>query len=148
MVHHPALNSIFIRGAGWDTEGMRPFVHPSRLILLYDEHCRLCLRSVAFLKNRKGSEVLQPMPLQTPGILDHFGIREEDALKELHAVDKAGRIYVGAEGVLRSLAILPRWRWVGALLKVPGVLPATRPVYRFIASRRARKVCENGSCHL
>jgi predicted DCC family thiol-disulfide oxidoreductase YuxK len=118
----------------------------AKILLLYDLQCPVCRRSVAFLGRRSGAERLQLMPLQTPGILDALGVREEDALRELHAVDRTGHLYLGAEAVFRGLSALPRWFWVGALLKVPGVLPLSSRVYLAFASRRTRDDCETGVC--
>lgn len=126
---------------------MQRWFHPqTRAVLLYDGQCGLCLRSVKFLTARKGAERLNPVPLQTPGVLDDFGIAEEDALASLHIVDRQGRISVGAEGVFRALAVLPRWRWIAWVAGIPGIMPMASRVYDQVAARRSRKLCEDGSC--
>lgn len=124
----------------------RWFPAETRAVLLYDGQCGICLRSVRFLKARKGAERLNAVPLQTPGVLDDFGIAEADALSALHVIDRRGRISVGAEGVFNALAVLPRWRWVGAAAVIPGILPIASRVYTEVAARRSRDVCADGAC--
>lgn len=120
----------------------------AKYIILFDEHCPLCQRSIRFLMRQRGSSVLKPLPLQTPGLLAQFHISESAAMREIHVVDSAGAIWRGADGVLVALSALARWRWVALLLRVPGFIHVARPVYRFIARRRSRAACDTGACQL
>jgi predicted DCC family thiol-disulfide oxidoreductase YuxK len=120
----------------------------AEFVLLYDQHCPICRRSVDFLLRQKGAGRLRPLPLQTPGILARYGIDEDAAMREIHVIGRDGRITVGADGVLRALAALPRWRWVGLLHHIPPALWVGRRVYRYIAANRKRDLCEEGTCRL
>lgn len=126
---------------------MQDFLGQGEYLLLYDEHCPICRRSVDFLMRQIGAARLRPLPLQTPGVLARYGINEDAALREIHVVDRSGKVIVGADGVLRALGALPLWRWIGVVQHIPPAMWASRHVYRFVASRRKRDQCDEGVCH-
>jgi len=54
-----------------------------------------------------------------------------------------GRLYWGAEAVVRVLAIQWVWRWLPAAYRwTPGARWVGERVYRFVAKRRKRVGCE------
>jgi predicted DCC family thiol-disulfide oxidoreductase YuxK len=118
----------------------------SRLVGLYDGHCGLCRASVRWLRRRDRTRRLHLMPLQTPGVLDFFQLPERDALGEIHVYSRSGEHRAGADGVLWAVTLLPRYRALGPLLRLPGVMPIARAVYRQIAKRRRRDLCAGDAC--
>ncbi len=128
-------------------ETVRPLLdNEARMLLLYDAGCPVCRTSVRFLASRKGAERLRMTPLQEHGVLERLGISHEAAMGALHAVTVDGAGYVGADGVIRALAVLPRYRWVGGILRVPGAMPVARMGYNVFARLRPRDECESGVC--
>lgn len=126
---------------------MLPF-GTSDYIILFDEHCPLCQRSIRFLMRQTGASVLRPLPLQTSGVLEQFQIPEAAAMREIHVIGRDGSVWRGADGIFVALSALSFWRWVAVCMKIPGFLTLARPVYRFIAQRRSRAACDTGACQL
>lgn len=119
----------------------------TELVALYDGHCGLCRRSAAWLQVRDRAQRLNLVPLQTPGVLEYFRLSAEEAEGEMHVFSAAGAHYAGADGVLRALTLLPRYRLLRPLWSLPGVMPIARVIYREVAKRR-RRGCTDGVCRL
>jgi len=124
------------------------------LTLLYDGCCRLCLRTVATLRRLRLRVRLVPVPLQEarPEQLPP-GVSREELLAELHAVDASGRLYRGADAVLRILREVRGLGWLAALGRLPLLAPAVDAAYRWLARHRYRlfgtvEDCADGSCGL
>jgi len=117
-----------------------------RLALLYDGHCGLCRASIGWLRRRDRAHRLNPIPLQTPGALAFFKLSQAAAEGELNAFSQSGERRGGADAVFWAVSLLPRFGFVGPLLRVPGVLPIARAVYRQVAKRRRRDVCAGDAC--
>ncbi len=122
------------------------FQTEAEFILLYDGHCPVCRRSVAFLRKQTGSQTLEFVPLQTEGILKELGISEESALREIQVIDRGRRVRAGADGLIWALSALPHWRWLKMARRLPGFVPASRLIYQAIASRRKRDICTDHTC--
>ena len=101
--------------------------------VLYDGQCRLCLTLVwncgAFLE-RQSYEV---------GTLQDAGF----PLDEMRVVCPDGRVYGGADAVLRIVSRTWRGRVLSVLARIPGTLALARRAYRFVAARRS---CAGGAC--
>lgn len=127
-----------------DTETLFP--RGVRLALLYDGHCGLCRASVGWLRRRDRAHRLSFVPLQTPGVLAFFNLREAAAEGELNAFSRSGERRGGADAVFWAVSFLPHCGFVGPLLRLPGVLLVARAVYRQIAKRRRRDICAGDAC--
>jgi predicted DCC family thiol-disulfide oxidoreductase YuxK len=105
-------------------------------VLIYDGECDLCQKSVAWLKQRDPHGRLAYVPLQSPGILEKLDIPLTEAMEHLHSINRQGEKRVGADAVVWAVSCLPRYQWLRVLWKIPGVLPASRWVYKQVAKRR------------
>lgn len=121
-------------------------------IVIYDGECRLCQASVARLKRWVGPGV-RFVPLQDPSIpvlapsLDPAAARAR-----IHLVAPGGRIFGGAEAVVRLLQT-SSWRWVVWPYFLPLVRPLVDAVYAWIARNRyifgrSRHAGCDGHCRL
>jgi predicted DCC family thiol-disulfide oxidoreductase YuxK len=126
------------------------------LTLLYDADCNLCLRTVGLLKKLAFRVELRYLPLQDaePAMLPPGHSRDE-LLAELHVIDEAGRIFRGADAVVRIMVSARGFGWLRLVERVPGMRPLAHWGYRQIARRRyqlfgRREDCqaEGGSCAL
>ncbi|AJY76084.1 hypothetical protein VN24_17860 [Paenibacillus beijingensis] len=130
------------------------------LFVLYDEHCSLCTSSVNGLKRLQSSADLRYIPLQSmsgddaPHVPGFSGIGMEALYEKLHVADERGRLYAGADGVIRIMKTVPGLRWIGFLYGIPGMSRFGDAVYRFIAKRRYEWFgrtdtgCANGACSI
>jgi len=128
---------------------------PEKLLLLYDGECNLCLATVEKLSRIRTQAELTMLPLQEadPHRLPK-GIQREDLLAELHVVDGEGRLYKGADAVIRIIRTVPGLAWLAGLYRVPGMKRPAHGVYRLVAKYRYRlfgkkaDACSNGACRL
>ena len=107
--------------------------------LIYDAHCRLCestkdwvgrwgrYRQIRFLHYEDPQAyALQP---------DLAGVEYLDAFR---FIDNEGRAWVGAQGVLQLLRVLPLGRPIAWILCFPGAYRLVKRVYGWVARNRYR----------
>lgn len=138
----------------------RPEPDKDVLYVLYDGECSLCTASVNGLKRLDSAAELRFIPLQSmegndaPRIPGLAGVGMEALYEKLHVADPAGRLFAGAEGVVRIMKTVPGLRWVGILYAIPGMGRLGDAVYRWIAKRRydwfgrTETGCAGSSCKL
>jgi predicted DCC family thiol-disulfide oxidoreductase YuxK len=124
-----------------------------RLTALYDGDCRFCTRSVKDLQRRFGADRIAVRNFQEPGVLEEVGVTREAAMKRLHVVTDAGRVFAGAEAIARLVTGVPLVGWLAYVYYVPGLRQLAELVYGLVAKNRYRlfgrqESCEGGTCHL
>lgn len=105
-------------------------------VLLFDAACGFCRRWVERWAARTGDGVLYA-PAQTPGLLRALGIPPERARRASLLVEpRTGRVFEGADAVLRAVGHAPELRALTALALAPGVRGLAHLVYRGVARQR------------
>ena len=108
--------------------------HPptDKPVLIWDEDCKFCRRSIKWLCQRVGHAVSY-VPYQRAG--GRFPDIEAGFPEAVHLIEEDGRVRTGAEAILRALFLgghtVP-WK----LRKVPGAAPLSELVYRWVANHR------------
>ena len=130
------------------------------LYVFYDGTCNLCLASVKRLKELRSSAELLFIPLQSldgdaagryPAVAS---LSKEALAAKMHVADDQGRLFAGADGVVRILWTVPGFRLLAPLYRLPGMKRAMDALYRYIAARRydwfgqTDESCESGACTL
>jgi len=129
-----------------------PNAGSDKAIVLYDGHCDFCTKQAQRLIRYAGDRV-RLVSFQEEGALDAYPeLTHADCMKEMKLVDR-GRIYGGAEAVVRSIDI--GHPVLGKLLFVY-YLPIIRQIadrsYRWVARNRYRLMvedpdaCTTGEC--
>lgn len=123
---------------------------PGTDTVMYDGDCRFCVKAARQLRGLISADV-QLVSFRDEGVLQRFpGITLEDANAALQFITADGRVYSGAEGVVRALQT--RWYGKPALTYyVPGIRQLFDAVYGVIARYRfkiAGRECKDGTCHL
>jgi len=124
------------------------------LVLLYDERCALCQRSVQTLGRLKLAVPLTMLPLQRADLSSlASGLTREQLMAELHVITRGGEVFRGADAVFRILQEVPSLRWISMIGRIPGLHGASRTVYRWIARHRYRlfgtaEDCTDGTCSI
>lgn len=114
--------------------------------LAFDGQCRLCLRSVEWIRVRLGPGAPTFVDARDPG-LDGLPaearpqVRPEDLLEEMHLFGPEGEVFRGSRAVEEVLRRTPRWRWLGSLLSLPPIRPLARRVYQWVADHRTELGC-------
>lgn len=115
-----------------------------RFTVIYDGDCKVCRRSVEWLRERDREGLLEPVPYQDPGIPERFPQLPADRFQEaLQLIGPGGERREGARAVARILTLLPRWRPLGFLMDVPGIRGVAGWVYRRVAASRRRFGCRD-----
>jgi predicted DCC family thiol-disulfide oxidoreductase YuxK len=103
------------------TEPKPPLQTPA-LTVLYDGACPLCRREIGLYRDLQSNEpvcfadvndIAQPLPP---------GTTREQLLARFHVRTADGRLVSGAEAFLALWAVLPGWRWLAWLARLPGAV--------------------------
>lgn len=118
--------------------GMAP---AGKLKILYDGSCEMCRASIDGIRQFDNSGAIEPLDLHREEVRAQFpGLKPENLLEELHAVDERGRVYRGARAINE---ILRRQRGLRGYLAYLWYIPpyawlANWQYKRIAASRYAR----------
>jgi predicted DCC family thiol-disulfide oxidoreductase YuxK len=110
---------------------------PRKPVMVFDGDCGFCRRWIARWQEATGERV-EYLPFQDPQMAARFPeLPRERCEQSAQWIDTDGRVYQGAEAVLRSLAHAPGRRWLWWLYRrAPGFAPATEWAYRLVARHR------------
>lgn len=123
-----------------------------RAVILFDGNCELCDRSSRHLEQAVGTKRVRRASFQQPHILEAYpGLVRAECMKVMHVILPSGRVVRGAEGIFRTISLLP---WIGIIAFVyylPGIRFICDAAYRVLANHRyrlfmRRKGCTNGVC--
>lgn len=129
------------------TGGMNPQPEPP-LLLFFDGACPVCAREVSGYLRRDGGHHLQGVDISSadfdPARWGRSGA-EFDA--RMHALDAAGRWYLGVDAFVAIWQLLPgrHWSWAARLLKVAPVRWLAQAGYHVFARHRhllKRRQCD------
>lgn len=109
--------------------------------VFYDSECGLCSKEINHYKKIAPKGVFEWCEIVSSAEkLESAQISVVSALKELHTRDKNGVIYVGVDSFILIWHQLPRWRFLGRFVQLPGVYPLTKWLYGLFASRRFKSL--------
>lgn len=112
----------------------------------YDGGCPLCRAEIATYQQAAGGDSLAWVDAQACGVAElGSGLDRSNALARLHVRRADGTLLQGAAAFAEIWSVLPGWRWLGRLARLPVVLPLLdvaytvflriRPLWRPSASR-------------
>lgn len=107
-----------------------------KIEIFYDGTCNLCSGMVERIDKSSKKESFEARAVseeQLPHGIDH-----EAAMRDVHVVDETGRIYAGAEAVLRILDEYPRLQTLARIGRFPGIKHLLAILYRVVAMTRYR----------
>jgi predicted DCC family thiol-disulfide oxidoreductase YuxK len=104
--------------------------------LFFDAECEFCTRTVAWLIPAMKRHGLAVAPLQDPRVGTLLGLSREELRRTIRFVLADGTQHLGADAVF-AVARELEWAWtLRWVIKAPGILPAARAAYRWVARRR------------
>ena len=122
---------------------------PRQAVLIYDGHCRFCIREAARIERWVGGR-LRLESFRDPGVIDRYPrLSAEQCEAALQLVEPDGDIHGGAAAVFRALALNPRLALVARIYAVPGLRQVFDAGYRVVARNRYRlqgRACPDGAC--
>jgi predicted DCC family thiol-disulfide oxidoreductase YuxK len=112
-----------------------------KLAILYDGSCEMCRASLDGIRQFDNSGQIEPLDLHHEDVRLQFpGLKRENLLEELHAVDENGSVFRGARAINEILRRQSGLKgYLAYLWYVPGYAwLANRQYKRIAASRYAR----------
>jgi predicted DCC family thiol-disulfide oxidoreductase YuxK len=138
-----SLYTLLVPFSWWTQVGKWMVLDQPKLTVLFDKECPLCRRTVISLSHFDLRRAIVFKPLQ-----DHAreyraldDIPEEQLLKDLYALDQAGRLHRGLDTYTSILIAMGYLAPVGWILKLPIFHHLGNLAYRKIADSRTRIVC-------
>jgi len=116
---------------------------PKRAWIFYDGDCRFCTAAATRFAPLLHRHYFELAPLQTARAREQLGLNPGEPLTEMKLLAEDGRIFCGADALLR-IARKIWWAWpLVVLAQIPGAKFLFRTAYeRFAANRH----CLNGIC--
>jgi predicted DCC family thiol-disulfide oxidoreductase YuxK len=90
------------------------------LTVLYDGACPLCRREIALYRRLNSAAPVQYCDVSRPGGPLPPGRSRLELLARFHVVRSDGRVLDGAPAFIALWAVLPGWRWLARLARLPG----------------------------
>jgi predicted DCC family thiol-disulfide oxidoreductase YuxK len=111
------------------------------ITVFYDGQCGLCRREIDYYKRiaPQGLFDWHDITLHSDA-LERLGISYVDALKQLHARDDQGTMHIGVDAFLLIWSVLPRWRWLARIVKMPLIYSTAHFLYRIFANWRFNRL--------
>ena len=105
--------------------------------LFFDAECKFCTRVARWLAPLLERRGLALAPLQDPRVSALLGLAKEELLLEMKFLHSDGRQFGGADAAVELANEIWWWRPLAWLARVPGMLPALRFGYHWIAAQRS-----------
>jgi len=108
------------------------------ITVLYDGACPLCRREIGVYRGLKSSAPVCWADLADPAVPLPDGTTREQLLARLHVRQADGQLVSGARAFLALWSVLPGWRWLAVLGRVPGMAGLMEGAYRGFLRVRPR----------
>jgi predicted DCC family thiol-disulfide oxidoreductase YuxK len=97
---------------------------------------------VAWLEGADRRGRIETIPYQDPSVPGRFpGIPEDRFQEAIQLLGPEGERWEGARAAEEVLKLLPGWRLLSILFRIPGVRPIARVIYRGVARNRRHFGC-------
>lgn len=104
---------------------------PPELTVFYDGDCPLCRAEIGVYTQCEGAEKVAFVNVAALPAGDVIpGLDKSAALARFHVMQRDGTTASGAAGFASLWLALPRWRWLGRLVSLPGFAQAAELGYR------------------
>jgi predicted DCC family thiol-disulfide oxidoreductase YuxK len=112
-------------------KAMTPKVLTSKAItVLFDGSCPLCAAEIATYKRADSNDSLTLVDVSDQSFTGQGSISRSDAMARFHVRLPDGRHASGAQGFVEVWRVLPSWRWLAAIDRIPGGVAVLEMVYR------------------
>ena len=106
--------------------------------MLYDGACPLCRREIALYRGAGGDVPLRFADVSDEAVALPPSLTRDTALARFHVQRADGQIVSGAQAFLALWSVLPGWRWLARVARVPGIAQLLELTYRgFLVFRPA-----------
>jgi predicted DCC family thiol-disulfide oxidoreductase YuxK len=107
--------------------------------VIYDDSCPICQAAADRVRHLDQLKSVQVIPISKTFVLNSQSLPFQSKMAEAICVlTPQGQLLAGSDALAVLASLLPRTRWIGRLLRLPGIKQIARPVYRLIARHRLR----------
>jgi len=111
-------------------------------VVIYDGACALCRGGITWIARRARRGAFEFLPCQSGERRARFPWLEESRCMEaIHLVLPDGRVLAADAAIPEILRQLRGWRWLAALIMLPGASRLAPPTYAWVARHRYRISC-------
>jgi predicted DCC family thiol-disulfide oxidoreductase YuxK len=103
--------------------------------VIYDAHCGVCSRSVAWLRRQKADRPLRFLAADSEDAVRLVPVRPPN---QMAIVAPTGEVLLGSDGWIGVMSTLPRYRVIAGVMKWPVVNTFVRIGYGLVAKNRLR----------
>lgn len=103
---------------------------PAGLTVLYDGSCPLCRREISVYQGLSASQPLSFQDVSNPALVPPAGMETKTLMARFHVQLADGRLESGARAFIALWAVLPGWRWLARLARLPGMTALMEWSYR------------------
>ena len=105
---------------------------PAPTRVLYNDACPVCRTEIRHYARYAETHAL-PLRFEdlNAGDLADWGLSADDAARRLHVL-KDGQLHAGIDGFLVLWAQMPRYRWLGRLVGLPGIRQLASAAYDWV----------------
>lgn len=107
-----------------------PMTGEPDLTVYYDGACPLCTLEIDHYKTQQGAEHIRFVDASAANAPLGPDLNQPEALARFHVRDRDGTLLSGAQGFAAIWRVLPKWRWLAAITRFPGVLWIMERGYR------------------
>lgn len=100
------------------------------LTVYHDGSCPLCRLEIGHYRRARGAERIDFVDVAEPGARPGPDLPRGDAIARFHVRLPTGELRSGAAAFVAVWRVLPRWRPLATVAKVPGALQALEVGYR------------------
>jgi predicted DCC family thiol-disulfide oxidoreductase YuxK len=103
---------------------------PGALTVMYDGACPLCRREIALYRGLPADVRVDFEDVSDPAVPVPLGADRTALLARFHVRTADGRWLDGARAFVALWAVMPGWRWLARLGRLPGAAVAMEAAYR------------------
>ncbi len=107
----------------------------STYTVIYDSHCGVCSRSVAWLQRQRADQPFRFLAAESDEAIRLVPVRPPN---QMAIVSPSGEVLLGADGWIGCMSTLPRYRMLAKIATWPLVKPFVKLGYGLIARNRRR----------
>ena len=106
--------------------------------VLYDGSCPLCRREIAFYQQQEAAQTtlqthqkIQWVDVSGPAAQVPASYTQAQLMARFHVQNQQGQVLSGAAAFVYLWSLLPGWRYLSYVAKIPGMLTVLELTYRF-----------------
>lgn len=116
------------------------------LTVLYDGSCPLCRREISVYQGSAATQPLSFRDVSDPALEPPAGVPVEALMARFHVQHADGRLESGASAFIALWAVMPGWRWLARLGRLPGMTQLME--WAYLAFLRLRPALQLVARHL